>query len=206
MAQAVVIARSEMHEFLVSNGFVEVKVPGTKELVYSRVVAAGLCLRVYTTIEGDQSRPNGEDAIRTVLVIKIGDEVKIVGVDRRVHRVVGWRANLTQRLENWREQLGPVCPKCGLLTVLRRSGRGPFWGCSNYPVCKSVTPYVGKLTPVAPVAAPVHSVADDIAMKNDHQAWERACEARAFLNEFGLGRSDVSAEVARQLDTLTGDW
>lgn len=32
------------------------------------------------------------------------------------------------------------CPKCGEAMCRRKSGRGWFWGCSNYPTCKATTP------------------------------------------------------------------
>ena len=40
----------------------------------------------------------------------------------------------------------PLCPKCGVPMVLRTSGRGAhvgerFYGCTNYPRCKSILPY-----------------------------------------------------------------
>lgn len=30
----------------------------------------------------------------------------------------------------------PLCPKCGIPLVIRSSGRGKFYGCSNYPKCR----------------------------------------------------------------------
>ena len=32
----------------------------------------------------------------------------------------------------------PTCPSCGIKMVWRKSERGDFWGCSNYPRCKQV--------------------------------------------------------------------
>jgi len=32
----------------------------------------------------------------------------------------------------------PTCPSCGIKMVWRKSERGNFWGCSNYPRCKQV--------------------------------------------------------------------
>ncbi len=42
----------------------------------------------------------------------------------------------------------PICPKCGGTMLLRtaKSGAnagGHFWGCSNYPTCRSMLPYSG---------------------------------------------------------------
>ena len=112
---------------------------GVKELTFGLRVAINLTLRVFTGIAGGQSRAKGKDAIRVCLFHRDTDgNVRLVGGDRRVHRVEGWRNNLTNRLDGWREQLGPKCPKCGSHTVRRKSRIGQFWGCSNYPGCKSI--------------------------------------------------------------------
>ncbi|MBL8157562.1 MAG: topoisomerase DNA-binding C4 zinc finger domain-containing protein, partial [Anaerolineae bacterium] len=42
----------------------------------------------------------------------------------------------------------PLCPKCGSTMVLRTAKNGAnagnrFWGCSNYPKCHSMMPYIG---------------------------------------------------------------
>lgn len=140
MAIAVEVTRSDMHAFLTTQGFQEIQVPGTKERVYSKVVDKGLCQRVLTSIVGESSRGVGDDAIRVQLVVKVDGQVRLVGMDKRVHRVEGWRKNLQIRLDRWREQLGPSCPKCGAATVQRTSRRGPFWGCCRYPQCNSIQP------------------------------------------------------------------
>lgn len=172
VAQAVTITRQDMHDFLTARRFQIIPLPGVKELVYGRVVdetkGKEICLRIYTSIEGDvregridMSRPVGKDAIRAVLVTKVDGETKVFGADRRVHRVVGWRKNLQDRLDNWREQLGPACPKCGRVTVLRTSRKGPFWGCSAYPKCYSITPFVKVVKkPSRSLAAMVDAVRD----------------------------------------------
>jgi restriction system protein len=41
-----------------------------------------------------------------------------------------------------RNRMHPTCPKCGILMVLRTARKGQragsqFWGCSNYPSCKT---------------------------------------------------------------------
>lgn len=43
------------------------------------------------------------------------------------------------------EQLPPLCPKCGVPMVLRRTRRGEragssFYGCPNYPRCRAIVP------------------------------------------------------------------
>lgn len=147
MAVPAIITRVEMTHFLQAQGFQEIQLSGTRELVLARCVrlrpdAEPLSLRVYTSVEGLESRAKDADAIRVVLAAKIDGEVKVVGCDRRVHRVRGWRQNLQDRLDGWRDQIGPVCNKCGSFTVRRRSKRGPFWGCARYPVCVSIQPIV----------------------------------------------------------------
>ena len=59
-----------------------------------------------------------------------------VGGSKRVHRVKGWKVNLQNRIDNWEELLGPLCPICGAPTVLREPKRGqtwnPFYSCARY--------------------------------------------------------------------------
>jgi len=138
MAKSVIISERDMHDFLARKGFTKVTVEGTKELVYGKIVRKNLCLRVYTSLIGGRTRGNGEDAIRTCLVTKVDGIVRPVGKNKRVHRVEGWRGNLEARIDGWEQQLGPACPKCGAVTVVRESRRGLFWGCSQYPHCNSV--------------------------------------------------------------------
>jgi four helix bundle suffix protein len=38
----------------------------------------------------------------------------------------------------------PPCPQCGKPMRRRRSGRGPFWGCSGYPECQATREDEGK--------------------------------------------------------------
>ena len=45
----------------------------------------------------------------------------------------------------------PTCPSCGIKMIKRESKRGPFWGCTGYPRCKS-TIAISKL-PARPVSA-----------------------------------------------------
>lgn len=33
-----------------------------------------------------------------------------------------------------------LCPKCSRPMVLRQGGRGPFWGCTEYPACRGSRP------------------------------------------------------------------
>lgn len=34
----------------------------------------------------------------------------------------------------------PLCSKCGIPMVIRSGNRGPFYGCSNYPKCRTIIP------------------------------------------------------------------
>lgn len=144
MARAVVITRQEFENFVLPQGFQKIEIEGTIELVYAKIVTNGTnkySMRIYSSITPDgTSRSVGADAIRVCLFYRNkANEPKMVGGDRRVHRVGGWRDNLAQRLLKWPEQIGPVCPKCGSPTVLREPKKGakwpPFFGCIEYPNC-----------------------------------------------------------------------
>lgn len=41
--------------------------------------------------------------------------------------------------------LGQDCPVCGTAMRLRQGGRGPFWGCGDYPKCKKAVPWGGDV-------------------------------------------------------------
>lgn len=198
MATAVEISRQDMHKFLAAQGFKEIQnLPGTKEIVYGKIVdkTSQLCLRVYTSVVGETSRGTGEDAIRCVLVTKVGQDVKVIGGDRRVHRVEGWRSNLQNRLDNWAEQLGPACPKCQAATVRRRSKRGPFWGCCRYPVCKSVQP----------IQAPVYSRNRPAAGERGGEHEEAVLARREhFEDEFDQRRAE-DRDLERHIAESEGD-
>ena len=164
MATAVQITRDEMVDFLSAKGFSEIKLPRTREMVMAKVVdntkGREICLRIYTSIDGNKSRITGSDAIRSVLVTKVDGDVKVIGSDRRVHRVEGWRHNLSNRIDNWRQQLGPACPSCGRATITKHSKRGPFWGCSAFPVCRGSV----SVKPVAPKPSSTPAVATEWQM------------------------------------------
>ena len=226
MATAVEVTRPQMHEVLARQNFVEINLPGTKERVYSRFVDRGLCQRVYTSIVGESSRGVGEDAIRVVLVTKLANgEVKIVGADRRVHRVAGWRDNLQQRLDGWREQVGPACPACGCPTVLKKTKR-PFWGCCRYPVCKTYQDATPRPVQPSREPAPRHQDGFDqhreeramseavgraesewdrrVADKAAYAAAERDQEARAYLAE--MEAELAAAGVIDSDDPPPAEW
>jgi hypothetical protein len=136
MSRYVEIKEGEMRAFLDAKGFTEIKLPDTKEIVYGKIVAPSICLRVYTTIEGGVSRESGDDAIRFVLVRRNqANQVKVIGVNKKVLRTRNWRSNMTNRIDGWNEMLGPTCHKCGNFMVQRSGRNGDFWGCTNYPEC-----------------------------------------------------------------------
>lgn len=144
-AQYVNVTQDDIEAFLQPQGFKKLTLAGVTELVYGKRVDVDgrqLTLRVYTGINpSGNSRGVGEDAIRCTVFWR-NDEgtVKMIGGSRRVHRVKGWKKNLQNRLDKFAEQLGPSCPNCNSPMVLRDGKRGEFWGCSNYPECKSTKP------------------------------------------------------------------
>jgi hypothetical protein len=143
----------EMHAFLTEQGFKPVTLEGTVEAVYGKRVDQGnkyLTLRVYTGINPDgKSRSVGKDAIRVALFVWVKDRAVHVGGDKRVHRVEGWKVNLTKRLNSWAEGLPDHdCPKCHRPLTIRDGKNGKFIGCSGYffkvgnePSCKYSEPF-----------------------------------------------------------------
>jgi len=143
MASYVNISRTEMVEFLGEQGFKEVQLENTREMVLGKIVAKNICLRVYTGIVGDISRDVGRDAIRVGVFFRRPDAtiVKVAG-SKRVHRVAGWRKNLADRLDRWREQMFPACHVCDMPSVERtnKKDKTKFLGCSQYPNCRATRP------------------------------------------------------------------
>ncbi len=150
-AKYVNVTQSEMEDHLFPQGFKQIFISGTTELVYGKRVDRDelmLTLRVYTGINsGGNSREKGADAMRVTIFQKIiaqNEQVlKMVGGSKRVHRVEGWRKNLQSRIDAWEDLLGPQC-QCGGLMVERDGRNGKFYGCVNYPLCKS-TLSIGKV-------------------------------------------------------------
>lgn len=139
------ITREEMEAFLLPQGFQQITLPNTFELVYAKRVdhhGLALSLRVYSGIvpSGD-SRGVGKDAIRVNLFWKnASGEIKKVGGSKRVHRVKGWRFNLGDRLFQWQQQF-KQCHNCGSPMVERQGKNGKFWGCGNFPQCRNTEPF-----------------------------------------------------------------
>lgn len=133
------ITMEEMWDFLVPKGFVSVELPGTTELVFSKRVdkdGLPLSMRVYTGIARGNSRPVGEDAIRVMIFWRDPnqDQIRRIATSKRVHRVLGWKNNLNDRINSM--ELGPKC-ECGCPMVKRTSkSHGDFFGCASFPICK----------------------------------------------------------------------
>lgn len=131
------ITEKEMDSFLLSKGFRELDLDGTKEKVYGKRVDRNgipLTFRVYSTIKDGVARDKGNDAIRVELFkwdVDLGEAVH-VGHGKRVHRIDTWRKNLKKRISDVESLIGPACPNCGDLMVLRSGENGKFWGCSSY--------------------------------------------------------------------------
>jgi hypothetical protein len=133
------IGYDEMRQFLSERGFRRIDLEGTKEDVYGRRVdrdGMDLSLRVYTSVKDGIARDCGKDAIRVCIFWRDPDnEIRLIGIKKRVNRISTWRKNLANRLDNWEELIGPRCVMCGSPMVLRSSKHGKFWGCSTYPYC-----------------------------------------------------------------------
>jgi hypothetical protein len=123
-------------------GFYRIKVDGTWEYVYSKLVDTELniSLRIMSTVsqQTGMARDKGEDAIRVLLFWRPDANSKPIpiGMGKSVKRTQNWRQNLDERLAMWDDMLGPHC-KCGAPTVrkLRRSDNQPFFGCVKWPNC-----------------------------------------------------------------------
>ncbi len=156
MATFTPITQQDAEAFLFPQGFAPVTLDGVSELVYGKRVdrdGLTLSLRVYTGINPNgESREKGTDAIRVTLFWRRPDgEIKMASGSKRVHRVEGWRKNLQARIDTI--QPGRACTevhvvdgkpvKCGAPMVERKSKRGKFLGCTNYPHCKGTAPVNG---------------------------------------------------------------
>jgi hypothetical protein len=95
------IKTEDMHNFLTAIGFTRINAitAQSRELVYGKIIKHGICLRVYTSLVGEQVRTVGADAIR-LAVVKRQPDGSIIGIGKakRVHRVENWRANLLSRI------------------------------------------------------------------------------------------------------------
>jgi hypothetical protein len=135
MTQYTEISLQEMDTFMEKRGFSEIELTGVQEKVYGKIVAPGICLRIFSTIARGVSRPVGADAIRLVLVTRDGEHIKSIGKSTKVLRIETWRENLDKKINAWKGYLGPLCGRCACQTVARKGRYGDFWGCTRYPDC-----------------------------------------------------------------------
>ena len=64
------------------------------------------------------------------------------------------------------DELPPHCPDCGGPMVQRKSVRGPFFGCKQYPHCKGTRPGAGQSNPIKQRMV-------ETAMRNDSGSFYR---------------------------------
>lgn len=133
------ISRNEMDEFLTSQGFQLMNIPGTVELVYGKIVkheGHKLSLRVYTAINPTgESRKKGSDAIRVQLYWMLDGKPVPVGKAQKCLRVLTWKKNLSAAIESHASPENfKTCPSCGSPLVQRENGQTgeEFWGCSTW--------------------------------------------------------------------------
>jgi hypothetical protein len=110
MSNYVIIAREHMRQFLTERFFAAIDLPNIKELVYGKVIAHNVCLRVYTSIpkDGSISREVGRDAIRLLVMKRLTDGRVIPAMkkSKKVYRVEGWRENLQKRIDELTKEYG----------------------------------------------------------------------------------------------------
>jgi len=129
------ISRSEMENFLFPQGFQALKLDGTRELVYARIVkheGFTMSMRIYTGIEPNGvSRDCGDDAIRVQLFWRYESEIVPVGKSLKVLRVRTWAKNLAKAIIQYSDNF-QTCPACGSPMVHRKGKNGMFWGCVTW--------------------------------------------------------------------------
>lgn len=98
----------QMGELLTPQGFRIIDLTNTAEMVYGKIIAKSVCLRVYTTIDRTgYSRDCGADAIRVTAVKRYpGDVIRGIGKTKRIHRTQNWRVNLQKRIDEMIAQFG----------------------------------------------------------------------------------------------------
>lgn len=172
-AEYVVIQARDIISHLEVQGFRRLLLPDTKEIVMGKakrliqVTEDGqpypdgwvmpLSIRVYTSITLGGQRKKGKDAIRVcVFALQSMDDDEtnafMLGGDRRVHRVRGWRDNLQDRIDNWAQCIEPFCPICAAPMSLKKPRANaqrtftPFYGCVRFHSvgCKGTRPYEEK--------------------------------------------------------------
>lgn len=127
---------SEMNDM----GFSHIRIPGTLEMVFERIINNDFAVRIYSSIDPRTgvSRKVGADAIRVLLFNKTKD--RGVKVEKRVNRTGTEDGVLTRTRDRAREVWGWYTKNqcsCGGVMVERKGPKGKFLGCSNYPDCKN---------------------------------------------------------------------
>ena len=134
----------EIRSWIGDMGFVEVKIPGTFELVFERSTNnSDIRIRVYSSIANGESREVGKDAGRVLLIEKTTN--KPVWKSKRVNRTENFLLNLRKRCRDaWHSVAGlEKCPVCKGFMIERKSKNGKFLGCLKYPGCKGTRPLKG---------------------------------------------------------------
>lgn len=149
------ISGDDMEDYLTDMGFEELPRVPRRERIYQKLYGRGpdgaeLFTRVYTSIvDGAVSgaRDVGRDAIRVVPIYihpTLGEFA--LAKNRRVHRVLGWRKNLADRIQTSEDSApGPVLDSNGKPMRLRKNRRTGqhFWGSIDYPKNMETRPYRG---------------------------------------------------------------
>jgi len=145
MPNYVQYSEQEVRELMEDMQFQEVRVGGTRELVFELPTKQpDVRLRVYSSVAAGSARGCGKDAGRVVLVVKNGHgDWHVAWKARRVHRTENFLANLRKRCRDAWLMVArmPRCPSCGGRMVVRRKRgargkRSEFWGCMQYPRCR----------------------------------------------------------------------
>lgn len=133
----------------IDSGFEERPWPGARERVFwlSSLNHPGVCVCVFTSIEGEWSRGSGRDALRVALVDERSN--KFVGSQTHTKRLVGWERRLESKILNLCAGISQYeCPRgCGGYLTERKGLYGKFFGCTNYPVCCATRPLPAQHTP-----------------------------------------------------------
>jgi hypothetical protein len=134
----VTISRAEFEETLPP--IAEEVDDGSGERVYGLPLPHDdLSIRVFSTIEGGESRGYGRDAIRCV--VWSGRAGGPVGGRKKTLRTEGWGRRLRSKIESlysqWRQHDHGACPACGRGVLVERRPSGgqdwdPFLACSEW--------------------------------------------------------------------------